>query len=117
MPVEHEQDAARYLRPDPRVRAGLLLGRNRAATSCMDLSDGLADGVRQIAQASSVGMTLDAAAIPMASRVKGLAQPARSRSYRSRAARRRRFRADLYGQAQASWTVAGGTEGIWAICR
>ena len=54
----------RYLRPDPRVRAGLLLGRNRAATSCMDLSDGLADGVRQIAQASSVGITLDAAAIP-----------------------------------------------------
>ena len=57
--------AARYLRPDPRVRAGLLLGRNRAATSCMDLSDGLADGVRQIAQASSVGMTLDAAQIPI----------------------------------------------------
>ena len=30
----------RYLRPEPRVRAGLLLGRNRAATSCIDLSDG-----------------------------------------------------------------------------
>jgi thiamine-monophosphate kinase len=58
--------AARYLRPDPRIRAGLLLGRNRAATSCMDLSDGLADGVRQIAQASSVGITLDATAIPIA---------------------------------------------------
>jgi thiamine-monophosphate kinase len=58
--------AARYLRPDPRVRAGMLLGRNRAATSCMDLSDGLADGVRQIAQASSVGITLDATAIPIA---------------------------------------------------
>jgi thiamine-monophosphate kinase len=56
----------RYRRPEPRVRAGLLLGRNRAATSCMDLSDGLADGVRQIAQASSVGVTLDAAAIPIA---------------------------------------------------
>jgi thiamine-monophosphate kinase len=57
--------AARYLRPDPRVRAGLLLGKNQAATSCMDLSDGLVDGVRQIAQASSVGMTLDASLIPM----------------------------------------------------
>jgi thiamine-monophosphate kinase len=57
--------AAKYLRPDPRVRAGLLLGRNRAATSCMDLSDGLADGVRQIAQASSVGIALDAAQIPI----------------------------------------------------
>ena len=57
--------ASRYLRPDPRIRAGTLLGRNRAATSCMDLSDGLADGVRQIAQASSVGMTLDASSLPM----------------------------------------------------
>jgi thiamine-monophosphate kinase len=62
----HESVAAsRYLRPDPRVRAGLLLGRNRAATSCMDLSDGLADGVRQIAQASSVGIMIDATAIPI----------------------------------------------------
>ncbi len=62
----HETSAAiRYLRPDPRVRAGLLLGRNRAATSCMDLSDGLADGVRQIAQASSVGITIDGRAIPI----------------------------------------------------
>src|SRR5690606_35628799 len=37
---------ARYLTPEPRVRAGLILGRYRAATSCMDLSDGLADGLR-----------------------------------------------------------------------
>jgi len=57
--------AVRYLRPDPRVRAGLLLGKNGVATSCMDLSDGLADGVRQIAQASSVGMTLDGSSIPI----------------------------------------------------
>ena len=55
----------RYLRPDPRVRAGLLLGRNRAATSCMDLSDGLADAARQVAAASGVGITLDAAALPI----------------------------------------------------
>jgi thiamine-monophosphate kinase len=55
----------RYLYPDPRVRAGLLLGRTRSASSCMDLSDGLADAVRQVAMASGVGMTLDAAAIPM----------------------------------------------------
>jgi thiamine-monophosphate kinase len=63
-------ETARYLRPDPRVRAGLLLGTNRAATSCMDLSDGLADGVRQIAAASSVGMTLDEAAIPVSPRLR-----------------------------------------------
>jgi thiamine-monophosphate kinase len=56
---------ARYLRPTPRVRAGLLLGRNRAASACIDLSDGLADGVRRIAEASRAGMTLDAAALPI----------------------------------------------------
>jgi thiamine-monophosphate kinase len=55
----------RYLRPDPRVRAGLLLGRNRAASSGMDLSDGLADAVRQVAEASHVGMTIDAATLPI----------------------------------------------------
>jgi thiamine-monophosphate kinase len=31
----------------------------------MDLSDGLADGVRQIAQASAVGITIDASALPV----------------------------------------------------
>ena len=55
----------RYLRPEPRVRAGVLLGRNRAATSCIDLSDGLADAVRQIAEASGVGVTVDAATVPV----------------------------------------------------
>ena len=56
---------AQYLRPEPRVRAGLLLGRNRAATACMDLSDGLADGVKQIAAASGVGMAIDAGTLPI----------------------------------------------------
>jgi thiamine-monophosphate kinase len=43
----------------------MLLGRNRAATACMDLSDGLADGVRQVAEASNVGITLDAETLPV----------------------------------------------------
>ena len=60
----------RYLRPDPRVRAGMLLGRNRAASSCMDVSDGLADCVRQVAEASGVGITLEAAAIPVTAEVR-----------------------------------------------
>ena len=60
----------RYLRPDPRVRAGMLLGRNRAASSCMDLSDGLGDAVRQIAEASGVGLTIDAAELPVADEVR-----------------------------------------------
>ena len=56
----------RYLRPEPRLRAGLLLGRNRAASACIDLSDGLADGIRQIAAASGVGIAVDGEAIPLA---------------------------------------------------
>jgi thiamine-monophosphate kinase len=55
----------RYLRPVPRVRAGLVLAGNRAASSCIDLSDGLADAARGIAARSGVGMILDAAALPI----------------------------------------------------
>jgi thiamine-monophosphate kinase len=62
----YSPDEEKYLRPDPRVRVGMLLGRNRAATACIDLSDGLADGLRQIATASGVGITVDEASIPTA---------------------------------------------------
>ena len=55
----------RYLYPEPRVRTGLLLARNRAATACVDLSDGLADGVHLIAAASGVGIAIDAEALPI----------------------------------------------------
>lgn len=56
---------ARHCRPAPRARIGALLGRNRAASACMDLSDGLADAVTQIACASGTGATLDAALLPI----------------------------------------------------
>jgi thiamine-monophosphate kinase len=56
---------ARHRRPEPRVRVGQLLGRNRAASACMDLSDGLADAVRQISAASGTGATIDAAVLPI----------------------------------------------------
>jgi thiamine-monophosphate kinase len=55
----------RYLRPEPRTRAGWLLGANRAATSCVDLSDGLADGAWQLARASGLGIAIDSAAVPV----------------------------------------------------
>ena len=64
--VPNDPNDQKFLRPEPRVRAGVLLGRNRAASACIDLSDGLADGLRQIAGASGVGITVDEAAIPMA---------------------------------------------------
>ena len=57
--------AEQYLRPDPRVRLGVWLGRNRAASACIDLSDGLADGVHRLAESSGVGVTVDADALPL----------------------------------------------------
>jgi thiamine-monophosphate kinase len=54
-----------YLRPQPRLRIGTLLGRNRLAAACIDLSDGLADAVRQIAAASAVGVRVDGNALPI----------------------------------------------------
>jgi thiamine-monophosphate kinase len=54
-----------YLYPKPRLRIGSLLGRNRAATACMDLSDGLAEAVHQIAAINGIGVTVDADALPL----------------------------------------------------
>jgi thiamine-monophosphate kinase len=55
----------RYLYPEPRVRLGVLLARNRAASAAMDLSDGLADAVRQVSEASGVGMIIEEDALPV----------------------------------------------------
>jgi thiamine-monophosphate kinase len=55
----------RHRRPEPRARIGGLLGRSRAATACMDLSDGLADAVRQLAAASGAGARISAEALPI----------------------------------------------------
>lgn len=56
---------ARYRRPEPRARLGAMLGRTRAASACMDLSDGLADAVTQMSAASRTGATIDAALLPI----------------------------------------------------
>jgi len=55
----------RYQFPEPRLRIGSLLGRNRAATACLDLSDGLSEAVRQLAEASGVGAWIDSDALPI----------------------------------------------------
>ncbi len=55
----------RFLRPEPRLRLGLLAGRTRAASAAMDLSDGLADAVRQLAAASGTGARIEAEALPV----------------------------------------------------
>ena len=55
----------RHRRPEPRLRLGAVAGRTRAATACMDLSDGLADAVAQLAGQSGTGAVIDAAALPV----------------------------------------------------
>jgi thiamine-monophosphate kinase len=57
--------AERFLYPEPRMRLGWMLGRNRAATSCVDLSDGLADAVHQLADASGLGAIVEARHLPI----------------------------------------------------
>ena len=52
--------------PSRASASGVIAGRTRAASACMDLSDGLADAVGQIAQASGTGARIDEATIPVA---------------------------------------------------
>jgi thiamine-monophosphate kinase len=54
-----------YLRPEPRLRLGTLLARNRAASACIDLSDGLSDAVYRVGESSGVGALIDADALPI----------------------------------------------------
>jgi len=56
---------ARYERPVARVRCGRMVAGRRAASACMDLSDGLADAVRQVAEACGAGAEIDGAAVPI----------------------------------------------------
>jgi len=56
---------ARHERPEPRLRAGLIASRSRGVSAGIDLSDGLADAVRQLADASRTGAVIDADAVPV----------------------------------------------------
>ena len=48
-----------FSRPEPRLKAGAVLGRHQWATSMLDSSDGLAASARLLAEASGVGMRID----------------------------------------------------------
>jgi thiamine-monophosphate kinase len=58
--------ARRLQRPDARVRLGITVARTGAARAAMDLSDGLADAVRQLGTASGCGARIDGDALPVA---------------------------------------------------
>ena len=62
-PLESAVD--RFLYPDPRIRLGWTLARNRAARACVDLSDGLADAVHQLAAAGRVGAIVESDRVPI----------------------------------------------------
>ena len=55
----------RYERPMPQLRAGRVVGRSHTARAAMDLSDGLADGARQLAAAAGCGVEIDAERVPI----------------------------------------------------
>lgn len=55
---------AKQRTPEARVRLGVAMGRGRAARAAIDLSDGLADGIRQIGAASGCGARIDASVLP-----------------------------------------------------
>lgn len=81
---------ARYKRPTARVRIGCGVARTRSATAAMDLSDGLADAARQIAEASGTGVEIDLPAVPSHPAVLALA--------------------DRLGRPVWQWSLVGGED-------
>jgi thiamine-monophosphate kinase len=66
---------ARQLEPKPRLAEGRLLAR-AGATAMIDLSDGLGGDARHLAEASGVGLRIEASALPIAPGVTEVAEVA-----------------------------------------
>ncbi|MDR2698080.1 MAG: thiamine-phosphate kinase [Candidatus Methanoplasma sp.] len=62
--LEDLATSSQLFKPAPRVREGAALSASGAVTSCIDLSDGLAEGARSICGASRVGMDIHMAFLP-----------------------------------------------------
>jgi thiamine-monophosphate kinase len=56
---------SRYEQPEPRWRLGWIVARNGLASAAIDLSDGLAAAARTMAEASGIGVVIDADALPV----------------------------------------------------
>jgi thiamine-monophosphate kinase len=56
----------RYRRPTPRLALGAALAAGGLATACIDTSDSVAESLTLLATASGIGITVDAAALPVA---------------------------------------------------
>ncbi len=61
-----DNDVKKLLLIEPRLKEGLLLAEKRIATSCMDLSDGLASSLYQLARVNNLGFRIYADKIPVA---------------------------------------------------
>ena len=98
----------RHRRPEPRVRLGIAMGRARAARAAMDLSDGLADAVHQVAAASRVGVRVDAASLPIDACAREWWKARGVDAVSAAVGRRRRLRAAVCGAGERRGAVAIG---------
>lgn len=71
--IDEEDATMSLLVPVPRVEEGSILLRSGAVTSCMDLSDGLAEAAHAICAASGVGMDIRKEFLPVEPHVDAIA--------------------------------------------
>jgi len=65
IPRKLEAALAKHLYPRPRVKQGLWLRKRGAASSAIDMSDGLSTDLRHLCEESGVAAEVDAAALPI----------------------------------------------------
>jgi thiamine-monophosphate kinase len=61
----------KHLYPEPRLRLGSWLAKNRLATAMMDLSDGLSTDLARFCAASRVGARIETSRLPLAAALQG----------------------------------------------